>query len=840
MRIFRWIFLAVVLVATTIAGAAAFTLYEEYWKELPPIDGMREYSPPTATRMYAADGSLVDELFLERRYLVEIEKVPLAVRNAFIASEDAGFYSHRGIDFLGIARAMLANAKAGGVVQGGSTITQQVVKALVLTPERSYQRKIREAMLALRLEQEMSKDKILELYLNQIYFGDGNYGVKAAARAYYDKDLSELTLAEGALLAGLPQAPSRYSPTRNLPAANARKRYVLRRMLDEQFINQGQYHEALRQEIKIRPPADAKKGIRNYYTEHVRLMLEDLVGKDAIYEGGYSVYTAMSPKLQHLAELAVRRGLERLDLELGYRGPLEGPLEAGATPWRELAPEESIEAEVAYRAEILEVGRDQLTLKVGDRKATVSIKGLRWHTKTKERTFKVGQLVAVRTSKQGEPGEAIAAGVEQPLSLFLTQVPELQGALIAIDVESGGLTAMSGGYEFLRSQFNRATQAKRQPGSAFKPFIFAAALDNGLTPASVVYDEPVQYTDNGKTWTPKNYSRRYYGLTRVREALEKSRNVVTVKILDAVGVQRVVDYLDRFQFDANLAPHLSLALGTEEITLLDLVSAYTPFADEGRKITPVEVLRITAADGRRMWADRPSRDDAISPETAALTRSLLEGVIQRGTATRLRALGRPAAGKTGTTNDQKDAWFVGFTPELVVGVWVGFDDHRRSMGRIGTGSHAAAPIWLDFMKMALEGEPVRDFEMPDGIRCVNIDKETGFRADERTTQPFLECFKDGTEPQEYLPYYIWPTEEDPYGVGTPPQDPAAWADPSYAGPRYAPMPPGRADPNARPGESDPRYQPKPDEPPNAIREDPVMRPSRRPRNNFRFYGQEDR
>ncbi len=840
MRIFRWIFLSVVLLVATIAGAAAFTLYEEYWKELPPIDGVGAYTPPVATRMYAADGSLVDELFTERRYLVSIDKIPLFVRNAFIASEDAGFYSHHGVDFLGIARAMLANLKAGGVVQGGSTITQQVVKALVLTPERSYQRKLREAMLALRLERELSKERILELYLNEIYFGDGNYGVKAAARAYFDKDLDELTVAEAALLAGLPQAPSRYSPTRNPEAAGNRKRYVLRRMLDEGFINQGQYHEALRQEIEIRSPADARQEVRNYYTEHVRMRLEELVGKDAIYKGGYSVYTAMNPAHQREAERAVARGLERLDVELGYRGPRREPWPEGGNPWRTPVDGDPLLAEVAYDARVTGVGKENLDVAVGNRRARVSIKGLHWAYGTKDRSFHVGDRIAVRTGKPGQAGPEVAADAPQPLELYLTQIPELQGALIAIDIESGGITAMAGGYDFLRSQFNRVTQAKRQPGSAFKPFIYAAALDNGLTPASVVYDEPVQYVDNGETWSPKNYSRKYYGLTRLREALEHSRNVVTVKILDAVGVGRVVDYLGRFRFDAKLSPHLSLALGTEELTLADLAAAYTPFADEGRKLTPIEISRITASDGRVMWAERPRRDDAISPQTAALVTSLLEGVVQRGTATRVRALGRPVAGKTGTTNDQKDAWFLGYTPGLVVGVWVGFDDHRRSMGRMGTGSHAAAPIWLEFVSSVLEGQPVRDFEIPEGIRCVNIDPATGFRTDAGTARPFLECFKEGTEPQEYRPYNFWPTPgEEPSGG----YDPSgSWADPSYAGPHYAPRPPGAANPPPA-GDADPRYReaPSPDEGPGMIRDDPVMRPTRHPKaNTFRFFGGDDR
>jgi penicillin-binding protein 1A len=861
MRIFRWIFFIVVAVVLTIAGAVAFTIYKDYWKELPTLQGIRDYTPPVATRIYDRDGTLIDEVFTERRYLVPIEKIPKHLRNAFVAAEDAEFYSHRGIDVIGISRAMLANLKAGGVVQGGSTITQQVVKALILTPERSYDRKLREALLAIRLETEFSKEEILELYLNQIYFGDGNYGVKAAVESYYGKELHQVTVAEAALLAGLPQAPSRYSPTRNPEAAHKRKRYVLRRMLEEGFINQGDYHKAMREEIEIASSSVDASRPRGYYTEYVRLKLEEVVGKDSAYSQGYDVFTAMDSRLQNFADLAVRRGLEKIDLLTGYKGPYRPASEEEGTAadvppeyGRSAPPKGPLIAETLYRARITEVGKDSLSVKLGERDGTVNTKSLRWASVTKDRTLKVGDYVAVRSSMPGEPGpepepetpeELVEQGDESPqapveqadpeelLSLFLGQIPELQAGLIAIDIESGGLAAMVGGYDFLESQFNRATQAQRQPGSAFKPFIYSAALDNGLTPASVVYDEPIEYQDNDTIWAPQNYSRKYYGLTTLRTALEKSRNIVTVKVLDAVGVRRAVEYLKSFQFEGTIGPHLSIALGSVEMTLFDLTSGYTVFANEGVKIDPVVVKRITDSSDRTIWADRPAHDRAIPATTAALVTSMLEGVVKRGTGVRIRALGRPAAGKTGTTNDQRDAWFVGYTPSLVVGVWVGYDDHRRSMGRIGTGSQMAAPIWLDFMKNALEGLPVRHFETPEGINCVTIDTATGFRADLDTEKPFLECFKEGTEPRPAAVYGI--TVPGAPGYPGYPGGPAP-GDPNYG------QPPGIFIPQNGQDRADYRQAPTPqrgaDPDDGLIRDDKVLKPLPKKQtsgNAFRIY-----
>lgn len=761
LRVLKWLVALAFTVAVAVGAVVVLATYDELTATLPPIERLLDYDPPVATRVYADDGTLIEEFYRERRYSVPIDDIPPLVRNAFLAAEDSDFFAHRGVDFVGIVRAALANLQAGSVVQGASTITQQVVKALLLTPERSYERKLKEILLALRLEQHLSKNEILELYLNQIYLGDGNHGIGAAALNYFGKSVQQLTAAEAAMLAGLPAAPSRYSPNRAPDAARTRQLYVLRRMLEERFLSAGEYQAAVREEVHVlarRQAEPTRSVVRNYYTEAVRLQLEDMFGAEAPYNQGYTVYTAMQPRLQKLAQAAVRNGIERIDKALGYRGPLrhldteEQRRRFGEDSRRDVGGSPP-DPERLYEGLVTKVSPGRIDVAVGPWERTVDVSGVRWHSRVKTRSFRVGDVVEVRVREPGQSGidrreveSADATGDAVPAGLFLGQTPEIEAALVAVDMESGGIAAMVGGYDFLATQFNRAIQARRQPGSAFKPFVYAAALDHGYTPASILQDSPVEYMDNGKPWVPRNYSRDFKGAIRLRTALEQSRNVVSVKLVDQVGIRTVVDYLARFRFDAKFDPNLSLALGTQELTLRDLTEAYTAFANGGVKVEPVVIRRIEDKEGIAFFADEPRRREVLSPQTAALMTYILEGVVQRGTATSVRALDRPAAGKTGTTNEQRDAWFLGYTPTLAVGVWVGFDDPTQTMGKMGTGGKVAAPIWLDFMKPALAGAPVRDFEIPEGIACVNIDPHTGRRAGEWTPKPFLECFKAGTEP----------------------------------------------------------------------------------------------
>ncbi len=752
-RVLKWLVALALTVAVAVGAVVVLTAYDELTATLPPIDRLLDYEPPQATRVYAADGSLIEEFFRERRYRVAIGDIPPLVRNAFLAAEDSDFFAHRGVDFIGIARAALANLRAGDVVQGASTITQQVVKALLLTPERSYERKLKEILLSLRLEQHLTKEQILELYLNQIYLGDGNHGVGAAARNYFGKSVQQLTAAEAATLAGLPAAPSRYSPSRDPEAARKRQHYVLRRMLEEHFLSAGDYQAAMREDVKVLTRHQKPSSVRNYYTETVRLQLEDMFGAEAPYNQGYSVHTAMQPKLQALAEVAVRNGIERLDGALGYRGPLTHAADDEnrqriAKVKAEIG-EGPVDPERIYEAVVTRTSPGRIDVTVGPYNATVDVSAVHWNYAVKSRSFRAGDVVEVRARESAHAGlrsQASDSAAGEAPHFHLTQTPQIEAALVAIDMEQGGVAALVGGYDFLGSQFNRALQAKRQPGSAFKPFVYSAALDHGFTPASILLDTPVEYMDHDKIWAPRNYTRDYKGPIRLRTALEQSRNVVSVKLVDSVGVKTVVDYLSRFHLNAQFGPNLSLGLGTTELTLRDLTEGYTAFANGGVKVESVIIRSIEDKDGHAFFTDEPRRREALSPETAAVMTYILEGVVERGTATCVKALDRPVAGKTGTTNEQRDAWFIGYTPNLTVGVWVGFDDQNQTMGKMGTGGRVAAPIWLDFMKPAVDGTPVRDFEIPENISCVNIDPSSGRRAGEWTSKPFLECFKAGTEP----------------------------------------------------------------------------------------------
>ena len=751
MKRLGWIAVPLFLAAGVGAGGLASNLYEQYWNQLPPLERLYEYSPAVATRVYAAHGKLVGSFFFERRFLTPIREIPPVVRHAFVAAEDADFYSHHGVDLSSIGRAMIANLRAGNIVQGGSTITQQVVKALLLSPERSYRRKLQEVMLSVRLETEVSKEELLYLYLNQIYLGDGNYGVGAAARSYFDKRPAELTLGEAALLAGLPQAPSRYSPTRNPDGAFARQRYVLRRMLAEEFITAGDFQTALREDVDILPRGRSRPRTGGHYTEYVRRYLEDNFGKQALYRKGFRVHTAMDLDMQRHAEEAVARGVEAIDNMLGYLGPLRHlePNQARARIGVDTVREDLTEFEAGniYEGVVTAVTDGALTLAVGPHERTVSISALAWHpaVEPEDRRFEPGDLIEVEAAR---PAEASGGSVDQldGLRTGLPQSAHSEAALVAIEASSGRVLAMVGGMDFGRSEFNRAVQAKRQPGSAFKPLVYAAALDNGYTPASLVLDAPIQWVDHDSVWTPQNYSRRFYGPTTLRKAMEKSRNVVTVRIVQDLGADLVVDYVSRFGFAGPIGRNLSVGLGTSETSLVELTAAYSVFASGGERFDPVFITRIEDAEGRVIERTQPQARRVTSPQTAYLITSMLEGVVRSGTGRSVRALGRPVAGKTGTTNDQRDAWFMGFTPDLVAGVWIGYDDDR-TLGPQGTGGKMAAPLWLAFMKAALADSPVSDFTMPEGIVCVHIDRANGLRASEQTEEAYLDCFREGTVPE---------------------------------------------------------------------------------------------
>ncbi len=734
-RLFRRLVIATVTLGAIVAAAGGTLVYWEITSTLPPIDSIVDYRPPVATQILSDDGTVIGEFFSEKRYLVPIDRIPLHVREAFLAAEDDEFYRHKGIDVVGILRAFINNLAAGGKVQGGSTITQQVVKSILLSPKKSYERKIKEIVLSLRLERQLSKDEILSLYLNHIYLGSGAYGVAAASREYFGKDVGDLDIAEAGLLGGLPQAPSRYSPFRHWPRAKTRQRYVLNRMYEAGFISRQERDAALREPLSLA----TRKGsfvAAPYFVEHVRQMLEERYGRTALYELGLRVYTTVNLTMQREAEKAVRDGLKVLaDRHDNYRDS-----------FRDMEPEER---EIYLK-------HQRQTLSGQPLQASFSYEGIVTSVRDKSARIQVGPysgtLVADADGKQSLPqlrlndlvrGKVIEADDKNP-RFVLDESPPVEGALVSIDPHTGFVKALVGGYDFDRSQFNRATQAKRQPGSAFKPLVYAAALDRHFTPASIIVDEPISFNDNGRVWSPQNFEKKYYGPTTLREALTFSRNVVTVKLADRIGVGYLVKYLSRFGLEGPLKRNLSIALGSAEVTPLELAAAYATFANNGLRPKPIFITEVTDPQGQVIEQHGPELVQAIPPGTAYLITSMLQDVVSRGTGRRASGLDQPTAGKTGTTNDLHDGWFVGFTPQLLSAVWVGFDN-KRPLGRMETGGRVAAPIWKEFMEQALAGAPPEEFPVPSDLKCVNVNPSTGQRA--HSGEPSrLECFRPGTEP----------------------------------------------------------------------------------------------
>jgi penicillin-binding protein 1A len=705
-RLFRTLLLASVVAA----GAVGYVVYREVSEDLPPVDQLLSYKPPTTTQVFAEDGTMLGEFYVERRYLVPLERVPPHVRSAFLAAEDADFYSHPGIDPFGIARALFANLSSQRVRQGGSTITQQVVKTLLLTPERNIERKVKEVILALRLENKLSKDDILYLYMNQIYFGAGAYGVQAAAKTFFDVDVEDLTIAQAALLAGLPQRPSEYDPQRYPKAARNRQRYVLDRMRAGKFITDEEYEEALAEELDFQPQhQNATYTAAPWYVEHVRRLLEEHFGGTAAAQLGLRVYTAVDLQLQDLAEQTLQRGLRSLAGRQSFRASVRRLSPQRIEPFlkRERArrtPDSS------YRhAVVTDVRKDRLVVRTAWETGTVPASQLQLSGGRRlfPSAFRPGDVISVTT------GDV----VEGTQTFVLDPDPPLEGAMVVIDPYTGQVKAVIGGYSFERSQFNRATQGRRQPGSAIKPLIYAAAFNRGYGPASVVLDAPISLPGGpgGKRWRPKNSGGRYHGPTQLRNALVYSLNTVSVRLVSDIGIDYTRDFLARLPFSRPFPRHLALSLGAVEVSPLELTAAYGIFPTLGKRFEPIFITSITGPDGRPVEFEntKPRFERVLPAEKAYQLTGMMENVVRRGTAKRAQ-IGRPVAGKTGTTNDNRDAWFVGFTPDLITGVWVGYDSARR-LGSGDTGGHAAAPIWASFMSTALKGRPAIPFPAPSGI-----------------------------------------------------------------------------------------------------------------------------
>jgi penicillin-binding protein 1A len=647
--------IAVIMISITALTVFGMASYFYFTHDLPSIETLKNYSPPTVTKIFSEEGEVIGEFFYEKREVVSLDRIPNHLIQAFVAGEDARFFQHKGLDYLAILRALFRNIFSGEIVQGGSTITQQVVKSLLLSPEKSFTRKIREAILAYKIEKYLTKEEILFLYLNQIYLGHGAYGVAAAAESYFGKTIDELNLAEAALLAGLPQAPSKSSPYHHPQQAKKRQVYILNRMVEEGFISSNEAIKAAQAHYTIRSKEKPSIEKAPYFIEYIRRHIEEKYGKDALYKNGLQVFTTVNLYFQKTAQESLESGLKEIDKREKYPSP-----NTPSTP---------------------------------------------------------------------------------------------EGAFICFDLETGFVKAMVGGRDFKKSQFNRTTQARRQTGSAFKPIVYASALDKGFTPASIIVDSPIVFEWGDKKWKPKNFEGKFSGPITLRNALTHSVNVVTVKIAKEVGTDYIRDYAKKLGISSPLYNNLSMALGSSSISLYELTKAYAVFANRGNLFKPIFIKKILDRDGNLLEESLPlfyskessEEEQPLTPQTAFLMTYLLQGVVQHGTGWRARSLGRPVAAKTGTTDQFMDAWFIGYTPELITGIWVGFDE-ERSLGENETGARAASPIWVTFMSKILKDKPMKDFPVPEGVEFMKIDPQTGQVS--LGKEGLLECFREGTGPPQ--------------------------------------------------------------------------------------------
>lgn len=793
MRFLKVIAVLFSLALLVVAGGVGGALYGlwHYGRDLPDFKQLADYQPPTATRLHAGDGRLIAEYAIENRVFVPIESIPLPVIQAFVAAEDQNFYSHPGVDALALARAVVTNVQnyfQNRRPVGASTITQQVAKNFLLTNEVSLDRKIKEAILAFRIERALSKDRILELYLNEIYLGYGSYGVASAALNYFDKPLADLTVEEAAYLAALPKAPTNYHPIRQHNAARARRNYVIGRMADDGYISPEQAQAARESALVVKPPRDVLSVEARYFVEEVRRELVRHFGGAGVNEGGLSVRTTIDPALQVIARDVLREGLIAYDRRHGYRGPL-GRVDVSGDWMSALAAVETPPGAENWRiAAVLSVSAQEATVGFVDGETgAVPLAEVRWAREVLEdqsvgpsirsvdAVLEPGDAILVEAVSEGPPAQEGGQPVQYPPETYaLRQVPAVEGGIVALDPHTGRVLAMQGGWEFARSEFNRATQAARQPGSAIKPFIYLAALEDGYAPNTMILDAPF-VIDQGPglpKWKPSNFSRQFYGPSTMRVGVEKSRNLMTVRLAQAIGMEKVSDTVERFGITDEMPEQLAMALGSGETKLLDLTAAYAMLVNGGRRIAPTLIDRVQDRHGRTIFrhdtrecsgcrvsaweGQRPPRlpDDRerlVDPVSAYQVVSMLEGVVQRGTGRSIAAVGKPLAGKTGTTNESRDAWFIGFSPDLAVGVFIGFDTPtplgRTPWGGQETGSSVAAPVFKAFMERALESKPTIPFRTPPGMRLVRIDAETGALAGPGSRQVIQEAFRAGTEPQ---------------------------------------------------------------------------------------------
>ncbi|MBW8284381.1 MAG: penicillin-binding protein 1A [Rhizobium sp.] len=780
-RLIGYLFGLASVLALGVAGVVAVYL-NGVSKDLPDYAVLSSYAPPVTTRIHAGNGALMAEYARERRLFLPIQAIPDRVKAAFLSAEDKNFYNHPGVDIYGLGRAILVNVQnlgSGRRPVGASTITQQVAKNFLLSSDQTIDRKVKEAILSFRIEQTYSKDKILELYLNEIFFGMNAYGIAGAALTYFDKSVTELTIAETAYLAALPKGPSNYHPFRHTEAAIERRNWVIDRMVENGFVVKADGEEAKKQPLGV---TGRRTGsylfASDYFAEEVRRQIIEKYGDKSLYEGGLSVRTSLDPQMQIVARKALQDGLLTYDLRRGFRGPVAKISAAG--DWgAELAkvsalsdvPEWKIAVVLAVSASRVDIGlqpaKEAGGKVVADRQtgrimaedmewAYRSATGDRKTAKSPEGVLAPGDVVFVEPLADAEGGYR------------LRQPPKVQGGLVAMDPHTGRVLAMVGGFSYAQSEFNRATQAMRQPGSSFKPFVYAAALDNGYTPASVIMDAPIEFVSGGQVWRPQNYGGGSAGPSTLRLGIEKSRNLMTVRLANDMGMNLVAEYAERFGIYDKMMPLLSMSLGSGETTVLRMVSAYAVLANGGKQIKPTLIDRIQDRYGKTIFRheervcegcnasgwegqEEPdivdNRQQVLDPMTAYQITSMMEGVVSRGTAAGKIKLDRPVAGKTGTTNDEKDAWFVGYTPDLVAGLYIGFDN-PAPLGRGSTGGSMSAPIFNEFMQAAVAGTPPGKFRLPEGMQLIPVNRKTGMQAYDGEPDTIIEAFKPGTGPAD--------------------------------------------------------------------------------------------
>lgn len=749
-------------IAATLTG---FYFYFRLTRDLPKIERLNDYNPKAVSSIYSEDGTLLAEVFDQYRYPVKIEEIPLRVRQAFLAAEDSGFYQHPGIDLLGILRAAFVNFRSKAAKQGASTITQQVVKSLLLSKEKTLERKLKEAILSYRLEKNLSKDDIFSIYLNEIFLGNHAYGVKAAAKMHFHKSLEQLTIAQAAFIAALPQRPSELINPKNRRTAINRQRYVLGQMLRHNFITQAEYEAALRETIKVEPFNLDTRYHAPYYVLHAQVVAEEVLREinrkfSLKRPGGFRIVTAADVRANEIAQRAVKSGVEAIDKRRGWRGPLDParprrPGEGKLVPQRDAS---ALYPGEIYRAEILgKTGPTSVSVKVGEFRGEFDLKDSPWANRLLQKDDKVIgvepiKLLLPRLLVDVSLHPTVTAPVVDPgskVKFRLDQWPEVEAAFVASNVLTGEVKAIVGGYDHRESVFNRATQGELQPGSAFKPFIYAAAVDHlNYTPSTLVPDSPISLiAGNGKVWSPQNFDHKFLGPITLRVALQRSRNVVSVALLNRLGVDRGIQMAKNLGISTPIARNMSISLGTPEVKLIEMTRAYGAFAAAGWLADQIVVKEIYDRHGQKIYEKRPNQKKVLSDETAFIMAHMMKGVVERGTATSVKVLNRPVGGKTGTTNNHMDAWFIGFTPEWVAGVWTGFDV-KRPMGKLETGGKAAAPIFIDFMKEFLKDEPALDFDIPDSVIPVSVDVNTGRPVAPGSPGAFIEYFKVGTEPRE--------------------------------------------------------------------------------------------